>query len=110
MCKKFGRISQDYGTTTGTDSIRWMVQKKISFVLKDRTVTFARIVCDYRAQKVDPIKVRIMANGNLINYLHEPTTRTADLIITKLLLNSVIGIPCENTYVLTLKTCTSWHQ
>jgi len=42
-------------------------------------------------QKEDPNRVRITAGGNLIDYPHELTTRTAALTTTKLMWNSVIS-------------------
>ena len=56
----------------------------------DRTVTYTRIVVDFRPQKDDPNRVRITAGGNLIVYPDELTTRTADLITTKIMWNSVL--------------------
>ena len=46
---------------------------------------------DYQNQKVDPNRVRIIAGGNLINYPGELTTRSADLITSKILWNSVLS-------------------
>ena len=59
----------------------------------DQTVTYARIVIDYRAQKDDPNRVRITVSGNLIDYPEELTLRTSDLTTIKLLWNSVISTP-----------------
>ena len=42
-------------------------------------------------RKKDPNRVRITAAGNLINYLGNCGTPTADLLTVKLLLNSVIS-------------------
>ena len=58
---------------------------------RDRTITYTRIVVDYRPQKTDPNRVRLTAGGNLIEYPGELTTRTADLTTTKMLWNSVIS-------------------
>lgn len=50
-----------------------------------------RIVVDYRPQKADPNRVRLMTRGNLIDYPGKLTTRTADPTTTKMLWNSVIS-------------------
>ena len=42
-----------------------------------------RIVVDYFPQKDDPYHTRLTIGGNLIKYLREVITRTADLIIKK---------------------------
>jgi hypothetical protein len=46
---------------------------------KSQTVTYARVVVDYRPQKVAPYHICIMASGNLINHPGELLTHTANL-------------------------------
>ena len=70
-----------------------MNHDEIKNIPKDRIVTYARVVVDYRPQKQDPNRVRITVGGNLINYPGELTTRTADLVTSKILWNSVISTP-----------------
>ena len=70
-----------------------MTWNEINQLPADRTVTYARIVVDYRAQKKDPNRVRITAGVNLINYPYELTTRTADLTTSNIMWNSVISTP-----------------
>ena len=60
-----------------------MSHEEIAKIPRDRVVTYARIVIDYRPQKDDPNRVRITAGGNLIEYPHELTTRTADITTAK---------------------------
>ncbi|KAL7466426.1 hypothetical protein ACHAXS_006719, partial [Conticribra weissflogii] len=43
--------------------------------------------------KPDPNRVKITVGGNLIEYPHEVTTQTADLVTTKILWNSVVSYP-----------------
>ena len=68
-----------------------MNHDEIANIPKDRVVTYARVVVDFRPQKDDPNRVRITVGGNLIKYPGELTTRTADLTTSKLLWNSVIS-------------------
>jgi hypothetical protein len=91
--KEFGNLAQgDNKTgTAGTDSIFIIERDEIANIPKDRTVTYARVVVDYRPQKEDPNRVRITAGGNLIQYPGELTTRTADLTTAKILWNSVVS-------------------
>ena len=77
-----------------------MNHDEITNIPKDRVVTYARVVVDFRPQKDDPNRVRITAGGNLINYPGELTTCAADLTTSK-----VYGIGQflqeeQNTYVL----------
>ena len=93
MCKELGRLAQGFGTTKGTDTVFFMTIDEIKRIPKDRTVTYARIVVDYRPQKEDPNRVRITVGGNLIDYPGELTTRTADLTTAKILWNSTLSTP-----------------
>ena len=93
MCKELGRLAQGYGDTQGTYTIRFMTIDEIKEIPKNKTVTYARIVVDYRPQKEDPNRVRITVGGNLINYEGELTTRTADLVTSKILWNSTLSTP-----------------
>ena len=91
MCKELGRLAQGYDKTKGTNTVYFMKKEDIKNIPKDRTVTYARIVVDYRPQKSDPNRVRITAGGNLITYPFELTTRTANLPTSKILWNSTIS-------------------
>ncbi len=93
MCKELGRLAQGFDTTKGTDTVFFMTIDEIKRIPKDRTVTYARIVVDYRPQKEDPNRVRITVGGNLIDYPGELTTRTADLTTAKILWNSTLSTP-----------------
>jgi hypothetical protein len=68
-----------------------MTHAEIANIPKDRTVTYARVVVDFRLQKEDPHRIRITAGGNLINYPGELSTWTADLTTSKLMWNSVLS-------------------
>ena len=93
MCKELGRLCQGYGDTEGTSTMQFLDKEEISNIPRDRVVTYARIVVDYRQQKKDPNRVRITAGGNLLKgqYEGELTTRTSDLTTSKCLWNSVIS-------------------
>ncbi len=70
---------------------------------------------DYCPQKEDPNCVRIPVESNLIDYPFEPTTRTANMVSSKILWNSVIstkdahfaGANIKNMY---LKTPLDWFE
>lgn len=91
--KEFGNMAQgdDYTKTPGTDSIFVIAPENIKNIPKDRVITYARIVVDFRPQKPDPNRVRMTAGGNLIKYPGELTTRTADLSTSKIIWNSVLS-------------------
>ena len=93
--KEIGAVAQGDNKTgaAGTNTIFFMTQQDIQKIPSNRTVTYACIVVDYRPQKEDPNRVRITVGGNLIDYPGELTTRTADLVTSKNLWNSVISTP-----------------
>ena len=99
MCKELGRLSQgwrkkgDEHYTKCTNAFFFMDLDEIREIPRDRVVTYARIVVDYRPQKKDSNRVRVTAGGNLINYPFELTTRTADITTSKILWNSTISTP-----------------
>ena len=67
----------------------FMIPDKIKNIPCYITVTYTRIVVDYRPLKKDPNQVWITVDGNLINY--------ADLVTTKILWNSTLNIPGAKT-------------
>jgi hypothetical protein len=87
--------------------------KTIANILKGQTITYGRIVIDYRPQKADSNRVRINAGGNLIkDYPGELTTRTADLTTLKIMWNSVLstegacfmGVDIKSFYLTLIRT------
>ena len=68
-----------------------MIHDEIYNILPDKTVTYARIVVDYRPQKVEPNLVLLTVGGSLLNVLGNLSTTTADLTISKILWNSVLS-------------------
>jgi hypothetical protein len=103
--KDFGGMAQgDHKTgQKGTNSIFVMKHDEIKVIPNDRTVTYARVVVDFRPQKADPHRIRITAGGNLINYPGELSTRTADLTTSKLMWNSVLSTPGAKYMCLDIK-------
>ena len=86
-----------------------MNHDQIRSIPKDRIVTYARIVVDFRSQKEDPNRVRITVGGNLIQYPGKLTTRTANLTTSKILWNSVVsteGAKYMGIYVKSFYLCT----
>ncbi len=47
MCIDLGRMVQGYKDTKDTNTIKFMTLEEIKHILKDRVVTYARIVPDY---------------------------------------------------------------
>ena len=81
------------GITVGTNTISYLTHAEIRRIPKDCTVTYAQIVINHHPQKDNPNQVHITIGGNLIDYLYELTTRTANMVSAKNMWNSVISNP-----------------
>ncbi len=93
--KDFGGMSQGNNKTgqKGTNAMFIMLPSDIPNILKNRVVTYARVVVDHCPQKADHNQIQITAGGNLINNLSKLTTWTVDIRTAKLLWNSVLSTP-----------------
>ena len=69
--------------TPGMNAIFVLTLDEIAKIPKHKTITYARLVVDFRPQKADPNQVRMTAGGNLIHYASELTTRTAGMTTAK---------------------------
>jgi hypothetical protein len=79
------------GVMVGTNTIFYLTHDEIRCILKYCSVTYARIVINHRPQKDNPNKVCITVGGNLIDYPYDLTLRTANIVSTKIMWNSVIS-------------------
>ena len=107
--KELGRLAQGLpGICDGTDTIDFIHKNEVP---NDRfkDVTYGQIVCNYRAEKDDPNRARLVVGGDRINYPGEVGTPTCDMLTVKLLLNSVIStlgakfftVDIKNFYLMT---------
>jgi hypothetical protein len=65
--------------------------------------TYANPVDDYRPQKDNPHRIRIMVGGNLIHYKGNASVRTADIDTAKIHWNSVVSTPNAKYMCLNIK-------
>ena len=56
MCVELGRLVQGYKTTAGTNTTRFISHDMIQDIPKNQTVTYGRIMIDYRPQKKTQIE------------------------------------------------------
>jgi hypothetical protein len=67
FANELGQLAQGVSNRVqGTDTIFFI---PFSAVPSDRTVTYGRLVCDYRPQKSEPERTRLTGGGNLITYV-----------------------------------------
>ena len=58
-----------------------------------KDVTYGKFVCTVRPEKAESNRTRFTVGGDRINYPGEVATPTADMLVAKILLNSVISTP-----------------
>ena len=89
---EFGRLAQGIGgRVKGTNTIFFIPKSEVPLDRR-KDVSYGKFVCKVRPEKVDePNRTRLTVGGNLINYPFEVGTPTADLLLAKILFNSVIS-------------------
>ena len=92
FCHELGRLLQGYKTTTGTNTCAILPYDQIPQDRK-KDITYCHILVNDRPQKAEPRQVRITAGGDRINYPGEVSTKTSDIVTSKLLFNSVLYTP-----------------
>ena len=76
----------------GTDTIR-LIKKSEVPADRWRDITYIKFVCTVHTKKKEPNRTRATLGGNLINYPDDVGTPTANLLLIKIFLNSVILTP-----------------
>ena len=100
---EFHRLAQGIkGRVEPTNTIEFIHKSEIPREqMKD--VTYIRFVSNVRTEKEEPNRVRATMGGNLIHYPDDVGTPTADLLLIKIFLNSVISDPkcmvCKCRYI-----------
>ena len=90
---EFGRLAQGIGgRIKGTDTIQFIHKHEVP-ADRFKDVTYIKFVCSIRTEKKDPYRTRATMGGNLINYPDDVGTPTANLLLIKIFLNSVISTP-----------------
>jgi hypothetical protein len=88
---EFGRLAQGIGgRIKGSDTILFIRRADIP---KERRkdVTYGQFVCSFRPEKKDPFRTRFTVGGDRINYPGEVATPTAEMLVAKMLFNSVVS-------------------
>eukprot|EP00956_Cyclotella_meneghiniana_P036650 scaffold128493_cov64-Cyclotella_meneghiniana.AAC.1 len=72
-----------------------VMDKKYEDIPKERRkdVTYGQFVCTVRPEKKEQNRTRFVVGGNKINYPGEVATPTAEMLVAKLLFNSVVSTP-----------------
>ena len=106
---KIGRLAQGMpGRVEGTNTIFIILRASVP-ADRWKYITYGRIVCNIRDNKVETHRTRLTIGGDRINYPEDCRTPTADLLMVKLLLNSVISTPEASYTTMDIKIFLSQH-
>ena len=106
MCKELGRLFQGFTSTQpehtvqGTNTCKFIQFEDIPTTKK---ATYIRIVAELREQKTDPYRVRCTVGGNQIDFPGDKSTKVAELVTIKCLLNNIVSTPGARAACIDLK-------
>ena len=88
---EFGRLAQGVGDRIkGTNTMKFIHKQDVPRK-RSRDVTYASFLCKVRNEKTERNRTRIVVGGDRTNYTGEVATPTAEMLVAKLLFNSVIS-------------------
>ncbi len=89
---KFGRLANGIGgcIKNPTNTIKFISQHKVP-ADRRKDVTYGQFVCSVRPEKAEPNQMQFTVRGDRINYPKEVATPTAEILVAKMLFNSVIS-------------------
>ena len=89
---EFGRLANGVGNRikNPTNTIQFIKKSAIP-IDRRQDVTYGSFVYNLRPEKVEQERTRFVVGGDRINYPGEVATPTADILVAKILFNSVVS-------------------
>ena len=89
---EFGRLTNGVGgrIKNPTNTIKFIIRKDIPGSRR-KYVTYGSFNCNVRNEKAKKNRTRFVVGGDQINYPGEVATPTADMLVAKILFNSVVS-------------------
>jgi hypothetical protein len=97
---KCGRLFQGIRYIPGTDTCFFIELKNIP---NDSKITYGKIVCDYKPHKKEKERVRLTVGGDILDYLGDVATSTADITTFKILINSTLSTEDADMIMMDIK-------
>ena len=89
---EFGRLFQGVGgRTAAPTNTCFFIHKNQVPAARFRDVTYGKFECSVRPQKDEPNRSRLVLGGNRTNFTGEVGTPTAEMLLIKIMLNSVVS-------------------
>eukprot|EP01082_Thalassiosira_pseudonana_P007091 g6238.t1 g6238 contig22:44837-45934(+) len=91
---EFGRLANGVGNRIKkpSNTIRFMRNQDLPPDQR-KDVTYGKFVCSVRPEKLEQNRTRLTIGGDGINYPGEVATPTAEMLVAKILFNSVVSTP-----------------
>jgi hypothetical protein len=89
---EFGRLANSIGgrIKNPTNTIKFICQHEVP-TERMKDVTYGRFVCMVQPEEAEPNRMRFTVGGDRINYSGEVATPTLEMLVAKMLFNSVIS-------------------
>ncbi len=89
---EFGRLANGIGgrIKNPTNTIEFIFQHEVP-TERMKDVTYGQFVCTVRPEKAEPNRTRFTVGGDRINYPGAVATPTAEMLVAKMIFNSVIS-------------------
>jgi hypothetical protein len=85
---ELGRICQGIRDISGTNTAFFIDLKSIP---KNRKITYGKLVCDFKPNKNGKHRVRLTVGGDILDYIGNTATSTADITTFKILINRTLS-------------------
>jgi hypothetical protein len=102
-----GCLLQGIWDIPGTDTCLFI---KLTNILKDRKITYGKIVCDYKPHKKEKERVWLTVGGDILDYSSDVATSTADITTFKILINSTLSTEDAAMMMMDIKKLLSRHS
>jgi hypothetical protein len=116
---KFGRLANGIGgrIKNPTNTIEFIFQHKVPADHR-KDVKYGQFVCSVRPKKAEPNQMQFTVGGDRINYPGKVATPIAEMLVAKMLFNSVIStkgarfmiMDISNFYLMTPMHCAKFIQ
>jgi hypothetical protein len=103
---ELGRLCQGIRYIQGTNTCFFI---ELSNIPKDRKITYGKLVCDHKPNKVEKERVRLTVGGDRLDYTGEVETSTADITTFKIIINITLTTKDAKMMMMDIKTITWGH-
>jgi hypothetical protein len=100
LCNECGRLFQGIRDIPGTDTCFFI---KPTNILKDRKITYGKILCDYKPHKKEKERIRLTVGGDILDYSGDVAISTTDIKTFKILINSTLSIEKSGMMMMDIK-------